>query len=221
MKLDDWDFEHIKYYLETDIKPSIQAEVGVAINGYTSHNSKGLRGCGFFSIPRLLFPEIDNLGSFITGTPNTTTLNIYNYLNLIMSQIDQNYSKFALFLILIFRNGLLHTHQSKHFIDNDGKWLAYEFHLGSLNLPVDILRREHLTIETIPTNNQKKIIIDFGVFYQDVISSIDIFTNDIEKKYIHTFNLAMKKQQTPLTKESIMKEYKSFDIDKELSFLDK
>ena len=193
-KLSDDD---IKNYLLNDIKQSIINDCGTALEAYWEKFSKDKISAGFFAIPRLLFPEIDGLGSYITGKPMCTGLNIKTYLETIMCQIDIRYSSFSSFIAFIYRNGHLHQHQPKRF-KYRGKELGWWFSINSPNNPIDIQRKYHLVI------NKDILMIDMNVFYLDVTNSIDIVLSIILKNTENKFQEAYKMQNKPLTKHALL-----------------
>ncbi|MDA2936574.1 hypothetical protein MYX06_05135, partial [Patescibacteria group bacterium AH-259-L05] len=173
-KKQNYSDEQIKDYLVNHIKQSIENDVGIAIKGYMKSFFDNGPHAGFFAVPRMLFPEIDGLGSYITGKPLYTGLNIKIYLSEVMSKIDVRYKDYAGFIVLIYRNGLLHQHSPKKF-KFKRKEISWQF--GVSNVPVDIQRRNHLTIQ----NNTLKI--DMNIFYNDVINSVDILVKMILDGY--------------------------------------
>ncbi len=193
--------DEIKNYLLNDIKQSIINDCGTALEAYWEKFSKDKISVGFFAIPRLLFPEIDGLGSYITGKPMCTGLNIKTYLEKVMSQIDQRYLTFSSFIAFIYRNGLLHHHQPKRF-RYKGKELGWWFSIVSPNNPIDVQRKYHLII------NNDTLMFDMKVFYTDVINSIDLALNIILNNTKDKFQEAYKIQNKPLTKHSLLRNKK-------------
>lgn len=199
VRFDTWDINHIENYLINDIKESFKIEIETAIQAYFIINSTGKRGGGFYSIPRLIFPEIDNLGSFLTGTPKSTGENITRYLKEIVSKTDIRYKTFAGFLTVIFRHGLLHQHSTKYFINED-KYISSQITIGSVNNPIEVMRKNHLVFK------DNRFFIDVNVFYNDILNSIDILVSEIKDgKYLDTFNQSMKIQQSPSSKKELLK----------------
>ncbi len=182
----------IKEYLHNDIQKSIENDVKTAIKGYSELWIKETREAGFFAIPRLLFPEIDGLGSYITGNSNTTTINIKSYLSMVMSQIDDNYKKYAGFITIIFRHGLLHQHAPKKFRYN-GKTIGWAIQVGSPNLPISALRKSHLIF------SGSHLWIHANVFCDDLIKSIDLFEPLVIQKYREHFIKSYREQNRKLS----------------------
>lgn len=193
VKLND---REIKNYIN-EIKQSIINDCGTALEAYWEKFSKDKISAGFFAIPRLLFPEVDGLGSYITGQPMCTGLNIKTYLEKVMSQIDPCYLPFSSFIAFIYRNGLLHQHQPKRF-RYKGKELGWWFSIVSPNNPLDIERKYHLIIIN------DTLMFDMKVFYTDVVDSIDLaldmILNNTKNEFQKTYNI----QNRPLTKHSLL-----------------
>ena len=101
--------KHFIDWLKNHVAQSIKDDVGNAMDTYSN------LGTGFFAVPRMLFPEIDGLGSYLTGKSESTSENITLYIREVMSQIDNRYRKLAVFITFIFRHGLLHQHSPKKF----------------------------------------------------------------------------------------------------------
>lgn len=198
-----WTNETIQNYLINHIKKSIQNDVGLAIDAYMKDffDNKNGDTKGFFAIPRLLFPEIDGLGSYITGNPRSTVLNIKTYLTDIMSQIDMRYGEYAAYIALIYRHGLLHQHEPKRF-KSKGKEVGWMLWLGSTNLPVDVQRKNnHLQFAG------NHLMLDTTLFYKDTLDSVDIAADEILKKYKKQFIKSYKEQLKFLTKSFLLKKY--------------
>jgi len=170
---------------------------------------------GFFAIPRLLFPEIDGLGSFITGESRATTENITTYLKLVLSKIDPRYAKYAVFITLVYRHGLLHQHFPKNF-KYKKKDIGWIFNISHTNNPLDIQRKFHLYFV------DSTLQLDMNLFCQDVLDSIDKLYEVLTESYKEQFAKAISQQSTPLNKTSILNRNKKyikasdFDFFKEL-----
>lgn len=197
----DWTDDQIKDYLINHIQRSITNDVGVAIDAYWKDwsESKAKEGKGFFAIPRLLFPEIDGLGSYFTGTNDKTFNNITFYLKNVMSKIDGRYSTYAAFITLIYRHGLLHQHTPKRIINNQGQEFGWWFAINSPNNPLEVQRNYHLRIE----NNI--LMIDMNVFFQDVVHSVDIALEMIADSYKDQFQKSINEQNRLIPLSEILK----------------
>lgn len=176
-KLSDKD---IKNYL-LRIKKSIHEDVGTAIDAYWDKFAKDNECYGSLSVPRMLFPEIDGLGSYLTGDPKVTSLNIKLYLQEIMSQIDKRYKDYAAFIVLIFRHGLLHQHSPKRFKFRNRK-LGWEIHFSQMRI-----RENHLVIKDEMLN------LEMTVFFDDILESIDLFIPLVLSNYRETFLKSVEK----------------------------
>jgi len=190
------------------IKQSIKDDVGSVLSVYSGNM------CGFFAIPRLLFPEIDGLGSFITGDIKSNTENIVTYFKLILSKIDSRYEKFAVFMTFVYRHGLLHQHSPKKF-KYKNKEVGWIFNISHTNNPLEVQREYHLVFRG------DLLQIDMNLFYNDVFNSIDILEKMITIKYTNEFTKAVKDQTTALNKTAILKKknYKKFIKKSDFNFL--
>jgi hypothetical protein len=184
------DYEIRKYL--TNIKESITKDVGTVLSVYSENLT------GFFAIPRLLFPEIDGLGSLITGKPGATVENIISYFKLILSEIDPRYAKYAVFITFVYRHGLLHQHTPKVF-EYKKKDIGWMFNMSNTNNPIDSQRSSHLNFE------HDFLELNMNIFYHDVINSIDKAYEIIIKSHKDQFNRAVFEQHKPLNKTSILK----------------
>jgi hypothetical protein len=188
--------KQIKSHLD-NIKSSIENDVGKVLSVYSANM------CGFFAIPRLLFPEIDGMGSFLTGDPENTTKNIITYFKEVLSEIDTRYANYAVFITYVYRHGLLHQHHPKMF-EYKKKGIGWMFNISNTNNPIEIQRPHHL-------NFVGNILqIDMNLFYKDVIDSIDKLYEKIINSYKDSFAKSIQKQSRPLNKTSILKKKKNF-----------
>jgi len=201
-KTNQWTDDQIKDYLINHIQQSIKNDVGIAIDAYWKDwsNNKEQAGKGFFAIPRLLFPEIDGLGSYSTGkNKNNTFKNITFYFKNVMSKIDDRYAKFSSFITLIYRHGLLHQHTPKRIINNQGVEFGWWFAINSPNNPLEVQRKYHLRIK------DQTLMIDMNVFCQDVVKSVEIATKMILKKYRQEFQESINEQNRLIPLTEILK----------------
>lgn len=187
------------------IRQSISDDVGSILSSYSS------KAHGFFAVPRLLFPEIDGLGSYLTGQPKETVLNITTYFKLVLSQLDSRYRKYAVFITLIYRHGLLHQHTPKEF-EYKHKDIGWIFSINSPNNPLDVQRKYHLNFV------QNHLQLDMNVFYSDVIESTNILKKMINDKYRDNYIKSVLIQKTPLNKTKILKNYKDSKFIKQSDF---
>ncbi|HCE31013.1 MAG: hypothetical protein UT54_C0003G0013 [Candidatus Daviesbacteria bacterium GW2011_GWB1_39_5] len=204
--------DQIKSYLINRIKQSIINDVGGAFEGWSSQIDQ-TGGAGFYAIPRMLFPEIDGLGSYITGNPHSTGLNIKTYLSEVMGIKRSRYKEVAAFMVFVYRHGLLHQHEPKCF-SYKKKVIGLQFTIGNQNNPQEVQAGNHLVfIDNV-------LMLDANTFYYDVVNSIDDFANDIITKYKKTFEASIKIQSKPLTKtELLFKRTNKYISEKDFDFL--
>ena len=200
-------------YLENEIKTSIKNDVGTALESYSLKWLNESEGVGFFAIPRMLFPEIDCLGSYLTGS-TSTVVNIKSYLSMIMSKIDSRYAQYASFIAIVYRNGLIHQHIPKCF-KYKNKRIGWAFQISSSNLPISALRKSHLIFD----NNN--LWINMTVFYSDLLNSIDIAIPIIANSYKKEFSKSYKEQHKSLTVSYFRRKYKNILSKKDFEFLEK
>ncbi len=62
------------------IKESLQNDIAPVIDLYMRHFLRTNEGIGLFAIPRMLFPEIDNLGSYYAGEIGNTPKNAIGFI---------------------------------------------------------------------------------------------------------------------------------------------
>lgn len=181
------------------IKTSVVNDVGVALRGYCNEHKEGRITSGFFAVPRMLFPEIDGMGAYITGDARNTSGNIEKYLCEVMSRIDDRYSRYAKFMSTVYRHGLLHQHEPKNCMI-DGRTGGWSFVISNPNNPIDFQRTRHHMVEvgvfdqTQIKNNPFILQTDMTVFYEDVVASIDLFVIDVKGRYRSSFENARSEQ---------------------------
>lgn len=197
-------------WLSHEVKKSIRDDVGSALKAFYKS------GSGFFAVPRMLFPEIDGLGALLRGnkTDYGTAENIVFYLREVMSKIDKRYAEYAVFITYIFRHGLLHQHSPKKFKYGKGNY-GWEFSINSGNFIGEVARRHHLIWKN------KILRIDMNLFYEDVVSSIEIVTSMLknDEAIFRKIHSAYCWQQRSLTKRGIIRKGKHFIDKKDFSFL--
>lgn len=198
-----WSKLKIENYIKNEIQQSIKNDVGTSLNAYWEEFYKNNKGVGYFAVPRMIFPELDGLGSFITGETKNTVLNIKTYMQEVMSLVDSRYADFATFIPLIFRHGLLHQHSPKRFKHKNAD-IGWRFVINSPNNPVEVSRKRHLVFD------RNNLSIDMNLFFNDVVKSIDLFLPMVTKEYRHNFEKSIKAQYKKLTRNSFSKRgYKS------------
>lgn len=210
---DKYSDQQIKSYLINHIKQSIINDVGGALAGWSSQIHEKGHIAGFYAVPRMLFPEIDGLGSFITGNPRSTGQNIKTYLSDIMGAKKPRYKEVAAFMVLVYRHGLLHQHAPKWF-SYKKKVLGLQFTIGNHNNPKEVQASNHLNFV------DNVLMLDANTFYYDVVDSIDDFANNVISKYRKTFDLSIRIQAKPLTKtELLYKRANKYISEKDFDFL--
>lgn len=203
----------IKNYIINNIKQSIINDVGGALLGWSSQIHEKGQVAGFYAIPRMLFPEIDGLGSYMTGNPHSTGLNIKTYLSEVMGSKKPRYKEVAAFMVFVYRHGLLHQHEPKWF-SYKKKVIGLQFTIGNQNNPREIQASSHLVFI------KDVLILDANTFYYDVVDSIDDFANDVISKYRKTFEMSIDIQSKPLTKtELLYKRANRYISEKDFDFL--
>lgn len=192
-----YDNQYIENFFN-NIKNSIVNDVGLAIKAYCSEHHNGNITSGFFAVPRLLLPEIDGMGAYITGNANSTASNIENYLEKIMSKIDNRYSLYSKFISKIYRHGLLHQHEPKN-CKYQGRDAAWSFMVSNPNNPMEVQRKYHLVENLIKFDSSMKnspfvLQTDMTLFYKDVVDSIDRMKQETKTTYRKTFDKARSEQ---------------------------
>lgn len=207
--------DQIKNYLVNNIKQSIINDVGGALIGWSSQIHQNGHIAGFYAIPRMLFPEIDGLGSYITGNPHATGLNIKTYLSEIMGIKRPRYKDVAAFMVFVYRHGLLHQHEPKWFSYRN-KVVGLQFTIGNQNNPREIQAGNHLVFV------DNVLMLDANTFYYDLVDSIDDFASNVVVKYRKTFEASVIVQSKPLTKtELLYKRANRYISEKDFNFLRK
>lgn len=193
-----WTKIKIEAYVN-EIAQSISDDVGTAIQGYSdAFHKKGKPSGGFFAIPRMLFPEIDCLGSYITGKSLNTSENIVTYLKVGMSKVNPKYSDLAVFITFIFRHGLLHQHQPKVF-SFKGKEVGWMFSINNPNNPIEVAQMNHLRFQG------DFLMIETNVFYKDLLESIRLMIPEFTSAYRSTFIKSINEQLKPISKNFLYK----------------
>lgn len=203
--------ENIIKHLE-DIKRSLQNDVKPAIDLYMKHFFETSEGIGFFAIPRMLFPEIDNLGSYYAGEINNTPKNAISFIKTYFSQVNPEYSNKGAFIYLVYRHGLMHQHSPK-FISYKKKSVGWAIHLSSDGV---VTTSTHLKLLG------KTVQVDGRQLYEDLLSALDSYINDIKNEkdnLIKNFIKAHKEMMKPLSKSLVIQKYRAYIKQKDLEFL--
>ena len=200
--------KQFKDWIVSEVRQSIIDDAETAIKAFSRS------GTGFFAVPRLLFPEIDGLGSYLTGEADSTGKNIFTYLKRAMSLIDPRYAEYAAFITFIFRHGLLHQHSPKKFKYGEREF-GWQFEINTTNTPENISRRNHLVFR----NNL--LLINMNLFYEDLVNSIDRFLAMVDTRQVSykNINSAMQKQFGYLKRKDLSGRGKAFLNKDDLAFL--
>ncbi len=195
--------EDIINHLE-EIKKSLEDDVGNAVKWYAEYflkNKEG-KGIGLFAIPRIIFPEIDNLGCYLSGNINNTAKNAVNFIRKYFGKINPEYKDIGGFIYLVYRHGLMHQHTPK-LVSYKKKILGWAISLsGPNNVTNSHLEKFGDTIQ-----------IDGKQLYEDLIVGIDFYIKDFEnsnknKKLIKNFSAAFYQMNRPISKSACLKKGK-------------
>lgn len=211
MKKDIYTKENIIRHL-VNIKKSLQNDIGPVIDLYMNHFFQTNEGIGLFAIPRMLFPEIDNLGSYYTGEINNTAKNAISFIKTYFSKVNPEYLSKGAFIYLVYRHGLMHQHAPK-FVSYRKKNIGWAIHLSSNGV---VTTRTHLRLLG------KTVQIDGRQLYEDLLSALDFYISDIKSErisLIENFIKAHKEMKRPLGKTLLLKKYRNFIKRVDLQFL--
>lgn len=203
--------EGIVKYLN-EVKISLQNDVAPAIDLYMKHFFKTNEGVGFFAIPRMIFPEIDNLGSYYCGEINNTAQNAIKFIKDYFVTANSEYKNKGALVYLIYRHGLMHQHTPKY-ISYKGKNIGWAIHLSSNGV---VTGSTHLKLLG------KTLMIDGRQLYLDLLTALDSYINDINSdkpNLIQNFTKSFNVMQKPLSKALILRKHKSYIKDSDFKFL--
>lgn len=174
MKKDIKTKEEIIEALE-EIKKDFKDNVGLSVNAFVKHWRKTEERLGHLYIPRLIFPEIDNLGNYYAGNinPGENTKRAIKFIKNYLGGVNQEYIKKGAFIYFIYRHGLIHQHFPK-FMSYKRKNVGWAV---SINLPHSHLKMRGKTIQ-----------IDAEKFYNDFLDAIDLYKKDIKKEKDNLIN---------------------------------
>lgn len=193
-----------------EIKKSIKNDVGTIIDLYIDHFFKTDEDIGLFAVPRLLFPEIDNMGSYFVGENlKNSPDNAIKFMKKYFSKVDIEYKNKSAFIYIIYRHGLMHQHIPK-FMSYRRKNIGWAIGLSKKNTI-----SHHLKLMG------KTIRIDGRQFYEDFLDAIDFYIDDIkrgDKKIFNNFIKAHTEMMKPLSKSEYLKN-KSYVKQKDFNFL--
>lgn len=171
-----------------EIKESVRRDVEPVVKAYQDKNN-WIDGNvpGFWTIPRMIFPEIDGLGRLRFGrrSYSGSSKDAVNFMREYFPR--KEYKKISGFLYNVFRHGLLHSHYPKEMI-------IYGRNRGwSVSLKLLGTRSMHFKFFSI--SEKKDLILDAEEFYKDFLSAIDGYIQDFdnpdkEAELIANFNVA-------------------------------
>lgn len=178
-----------------EIKQSIVNDVGSAINLYLKHYFEKNEGIGLFAVPRMIFPEVDNLGSYYSGITYNNAENAIKFIKEYFSRVNGEYKKKGAFIYLIYRHGLMHQHTPK--------LMSYKRKVVGWHISL----RNHEVISNHLKLDGKAVIIDGVQLYKDILDAIDFYISDIErgnKKLFNNFIKAHKAMMKPDAKTNYL-----------------
>ncbi len=172
-----------------EIKHSVQKDVEPILKVYLDESMWLNKDApGFWTLPRILFPEIDGLARLRYGRINDrgSGKDIVSFMRNYFP--GNNYKKVSGFLYYIFRLGLLHSHFPKQVLI-DGKPYGWSISLGNT-----------AEMELKMVNNDLRL--DAVKFYRDFLKAIDKFIEDIndsemEQNLVSNFFKAFPKMFDP------------------------
>lgn len=154
--------------LLNEIKTSLERDVGLVTRQYLDYYNDTGTGVGFFAIPRLIFPEIDNLGCYLAGTTENTGANAIAFMKKYFSITNPEYASKSSFIYIIYRHGLMHQHTPK-ILSYRGKNIGWQINLS-----------EHGESSHLRQNNNGSVIIDGRQFLDDIFMAIEKYKTDIK-----------------------------------------
>jgi len=150
-----------------EIKVSLERDAGLIIETYLDYFDKTKIGAGFYAIPRLIFPEIDNLGSYLAGNIENTSLNAIRFMKTYFSKINPDYKLKSAFIYYVYRHGLMHQHVPK-FVSYKNNNVGWKIRISKPNT-----NSSHLQL------HGKTIIIDGRKFFEDTLNALNEYKKDI------------------------------------------
>ncbi len=115
-----------------------------------------------------LFIHINLLGYLQSGTDSTT--NAVKFLREYLGRVDPRYKEVGGLLYHLLRHGWIHRFTPKRLKLNNGTILDFQYSL-------DMNREGHLKVVEI--QGTRKILISLSLLYNDLLSAIDLFAEDI------------------------------------------
>ncbi len=195
-----------------DIKKSLRNDIEPVIDLYMEHFFKTNEGIGLFAIPRMIFPEIDNLGAYYSGTIKNTPKYAIRFIKDYFSRVNLEYLNKGAFIYLVYRHGLMHQHTPK-LLSYKRKSIGWAIHLSSNKV---VTTHTHLGLLG------KTVQIDGRQLYEDLLFALDFYINDIKnerKNLIENFSKAHKEMKKPLSKTLVLQKYINYIKQRDLQFL--
>lgn len=163
----------------TEIKNSVARDIMPTIKCYRNKNNwKDFQQPGFWTIPRMIFPEIDGLARLRYGRINEvgSSQDAVKFMEEYFPRPE--YKKISGFLWHVFRLGLLHSHypKSMSILGKNRGW-GVSLRLTGKEVPI------HL--EFLDKKNKESLTLDGEEFYKDFIQAIDNYIkdfNDLKKE---------------------------------------
>lgn len=141
-----------------------------------------LPGGAPFAVCREVFSYLDHLGHLYTGLGKGHVADRFkSYLKEIMGQIDSGYTRRAVEIYEIFRNGTVHQFEPKHLDNSSGQrlgWLCYQGkRVGeTIDLNGSKTRVTHLQVAaSAEWSSQFWLPVATNWLVNDVVKSTDIF----------------------------------------------
>jgi hypothetical protein len=183
--------DHIGKYLE-EIEASLKNDIGLILPTYQQHFLQTNIGAGYFAIPRLIFPEIDNLGALYQGNIRETQRAAINFMKDYFGLVNTEYKTKSAFIYLIYRHGLMHQHVPKNmsYKKQSVGWII------SMNSTAGHLSTYGKTIQ-----------LDATQLYLDLLTALNFYKNDIlsdKENLIERFISAHSKMIEPISKTNLI-----------------
>lgn len=171
----------------TEIKSSVVRDITPIINCYKDKkNWIDLQQPGFWTIPRMIFPEIDGLARLRYGRINELGSGEDSVRFMEEYFCKPEYKKISGFLWHVFRLGLLHSHFPKpmSILGKNRGW-GISFRLNKTETLM------HL--EFLDKKNKQSLILDAEEFYKDFLQAVDNYIKDFnnlkkEKELTNNFS---------------------------------
>ena len=188
-----------------DITQSLKNDVGSALKTYHGVFISSPVGIGFFAIPRLIFPEIDNLGCYLVGDIKHTASNAISFMKMYFSKVDPEYRSKSAFIYFVYRHGLMHQHMPKS-VSCNKKNIGWSVGISTPNT-----KTSHLNFIANSLN------IDGQQFYEDFLRALELYKKDVLSNDAILKNLitAHRKMISPVPETELLKKpyIKQSDLD--------